>query len=201
MPFTKHATDLFISRRISQVTECGARDLSHEFPSSHCWISNVGLSGILCNHPPDHLRPFAIQLLRRIEMAFEDYSLARQALQDHVRGSRGRWSPYFRALSRFEAAIGHIYIAYDLYRKKAGKNFFASGDQSALDRLNRIYNELRHNPTDDDQMVWITNVGIQSKHHEVSFVELEALLIEYGDLADHLSSTSKSDKPPDLGPL
>ena len=51
MAITRHATDLFISTKIAEVTVVGANDVSREFRSSTSWVSSFGLSVILQNHP------------------------------------------------------------------------------------------------------------------------------------------------------
>jgi hypothetical protein len=45
MGFTKHATDLFISRKIADVVAVGATDVSSEFQSSAAWVALIRFRG------------------------------------------------------------------------------------------------------------------------------------------------------------
>lgn len=189
MGFTRHATDLFLSSKIAQVTVVGASDVSLEFPESGRWVSSFGLSVILCDHPPAQHRQFALQFVRRVEMAFAEYSLARGFLVDLV-GNPGRWSPYYRALYHFEAAIAQLYLAHDGGRKALAKSLFQSGDGSVLDRLNKIFNASKHELASSDQTVWITNAGLSTGIPAVTFAEIEDLLRECGRIADRIVGQS-----------
>jgi hypothetical protein len=92
-------------------------------------------------------------------MAFAEYSRAVECLKDLVGGGQGRWSPYFRTLYYFEAAIAQLYLAYDNMREKLGQNEFQSGDGSVLDRLNKVFNASKHDIAATEQPVWLTNEG------------------------------------------
>src|SRR5687767_11306688 len=113
MPFTPAAVDEFISKKIAQVTSCGATDVAPEFPNAGRWVSGFGLVVMFNNQPAPEYRHFALQLVRRTEMTLAHYKDGGDALLDLVTGHRGRWSPYFKALSYFEDAIGQLYQAYD----------------------------------------------------------------------------------------
>jgi len=189
MPFTKHAVEIFISDKITKVTECNVSNLYAEFPSAKDWISGFGLMVIFVNQPQAEMRPLALQFLRRVEMGLAEYSRAREELQDLVFGSRGRWSPYFRALYHFEAAISQIYQAYDYSRKALNTRYFDSNDGSPLDRLNRIYNISKHELAAQDQPVWISNRGIETAKVQITFSEIETLLRSFGRIAMKLTST------------
>ena len=60
MPFTPDAVTVFISARITQVTRCGAKDVSPEFPEYKNWISAFGMKVIFQNHVPEPRRPLAL---------------------------------------------------------------------------------------------------------------------------------------------
>jgi hypothetical protein len=188
MAFTKHATDLFISAKIAAVTAVGASDISREFQSSASWLSSFGLCVIIQNHPPEQNRQFALQFIRRVEMAFAEYSRSVECLADLVGGGQGRWSPYYRALYYFEAAVAQLYLAYDSTRKKLGQNDFTSGDGSVLDRLNKVYNASKHDLASSEQVTWVTNDGISTSGSSVTFAELEDLLRQDGRIADRITN-------------
>ena len=183
MGFTRHAIDL-ISEKIGEVTKCGATDVAKEFPASAAWVSTFGLCVIFQDHPPAENRPYALQFVRRVEMAFAEYSRASEHLADFVTTGPRQWSPYFRALYHFESAISQLYLAYDGAREKLGKNYFVSGDDSDLDRLNKIYNASKHQIANAEQSLWITDDGVCAAGASISFVELEQLLRSYARIAN-----------------
>lgn len=193
MGFTRHATDLYISEKIGQVTKCGTTPVGMEFPALTAWVSAFGLCVILQDHPPAQNRQFALQFIRRVEMACAEYSRASEYLADLIAGGSGRWSPYFRALYHFEAAISQLYLAYDGARKKIANDYFASGDGSDLDRLNKIYNASKHQIATAEQTLWITNDGVCAEDASISFAELEELLRSCAHIANRI--TNQSDEP------
>ena len=186
MGFTRQAIDLFISEKIGQVTKCGATDVAKEFPASATWVSTFGLCVIFQDHPPAQNRPYALQFVRRIEMAVAENSRASDHLSNLASGGPGRWSPYFRALYHFEAAISQLYLAYDGARRKLGNDYFASGDGSDLDRLNKIYSASKHQIASAEQTLWITNDGVCADGTSISFVELEQLLRSYARIVNRI---------------
>lgn len=188
MPFTPAALNQFISKKIVEVTACGARDVSLEFPTASKWVSCFGLVVIFNDQPKPEYRHFALQFVRRTEMALTHYKSAHGALRDLIDGHRGRWSPYFKALSYFEDAMSQLYQAYDSSRKVLGKPLFASGDGSPLQRLNQLYNTSRHELADTEQPVWITNQGLESESAVLAFGELEELLQTCGRLSEKITS-------------
>jgi hypothetical protein len=107
-----------------------------------------------------------------------------------VSGSRGRWSQYFRALYHFEAAIAPLYQAHDYSRKLINTKLFALGDNSPLDRLNKIYGASKHQLAILDQPVWLTNEGIETADAKISFSELEELMRSCARIAMKLTRTS-----------
>lgn len=195
MPFTRHAVDTFISNKIAKVTECNIGDLYSEFPAARDWVSAFGLMVIFVNQPREEIRPFALQFVRRLEMAFAEYARAREVLQSFVSANEGQWSPYFRALYHVEAAISQLYQAFDLSRKKLDTKLFDTNDGSPLSRLNEIYNTSRHQLATEDQPIWITNQGVETETHGISFPELEELLRSCARIATKLTSTTSPDGP------
>lgn len=209
MPISKYAIETFISKKITEVNECNVADLYAEFPSAKKWLSGFGLMVIFTNQPPYENRPFALQFLRRVEAAFSEYALAREELQRLISEGNGGWSPYYRALYHFEAALGQLYQAYDYSRKKLGLEEFKSGDGSPLDRLNKIHDTSKHQLANEDQPVWITNNGIETdvaikskkdtktnkkeitfREIKITFKEVEALMRKYGEIAMALSDST-----------
>jgi hypothetical protein len=178
MPFTTAAIDLYVSERVGAVTVCGASDIRTEFPSASHWISSLGMRSMFQAEPPIEVRHWAIQFVRHTEMALRHYESARTSLLDLVNGSRGRWSPYFSALSYFEDAIARLYQAFGCFMKAYSRRFFEPDDGSPLQKLNHIYNAIKHASAEAEQPVWITDTGISTEKYLITFEELESLLRE-----------------------
>lgn len=174
MPFTNYAIEAFISNRITKVTECRMADLSAEFPNAGTWVSGFGLMVIFTNQPREEIRPFALQFVRRVEMALAEYSRAREQLQDLIAGNP-RWSPYYRALHHVEIAIALLYQAYDFSRKALDQRLFESGDGSSVQRLNLIYGVTKHQCATAEDPVWLSNEGIETAQARLTFTEFEDL--------------------------
>jgi hypothetical protein len=178
MPFTKAAVEKFISEKATEVSLCGAADMLQQVPESKHWLSNFGLSVIFHDFPPEEMRPFAINFIRRINAAFVEYALARQEVLELVKDGHGRWSPYFRALNHFEVAIGQLYLAMDSVHKRANHKFFESGDGSFEENLNLIYNASKHQIAQNDLPVWFSNTGVHTSNSSLAFDEIEDYMLK-----------------------
>jgi hypothetical protein len=164
-------------------------DLTVEFPNSKNWVSGFALMAIFVNQPPKEKRPFALQFVRRIEMAIAEYARMRAEVQDLLYGPR--WSPYYRALHHGEVAAAMLYQAYDLTRKKLKlPNNFEPGDGSALQRLNCIYNASKHVAADTQDPVWLSNFGIHTAEGNLLYSEFEDLARSLARIAEQITSTN-----------
>ena len=188
MPFTKYAVETFISSKVTGVTECRITDLSAEFPNSNNWVSGFGLMVIFVNQPPEVMRPFAIQFVRRTEMAIAEYMRMRAEVQDLISGNP-RWSPYYRALHHGETAAAMLYQAYDHSRKKLKTQLFESNDGSSLQRLNLLYTTSKHQTADAQDPVWLSNEGFHTANVTLLFSEFEELARSCARVAESLTST------------
>jgi hypothetical protein len=190
MSFTDAAVETFISNKIPQVTECNAKDLAEEFPDAPKWVSGFGLLVMFNDQPPEPHRPFVLRLLTRAQMAFDDYSLARNALLELTKSSQGMWSPYFRAMSRFESVLALVYQTLDSVAKRTQKKLFQSNDGSTEDRLNKLYNASKHTIAQIEYPLWLTNAGIETSGAGLAYQELEELLRSLAAVARRWSSTA-----------
>ena len=186
MPFTKAAVGLFISKRAAEVSACGLSNMKRNILESENWLSNIGLSIYFHDFPPEELRPFAINFIRRISAAFDQYDLARREVLALVKDGHGRWSPYFKALSHLEVTIGQLYVAMDSARKRTGCDFFKRGDGTVEDKLNRLYNASKHQIAADELPVWFSNFGVHSSDVLVTFEEIEGYMLKMASMVKGL---------------
>ena len=173
MPFTKSAIEVFISSKASAVTKCGAKDMIATVPESAHWLSNVGLAIIFNDFPPADMRPFVINFIRRVYVAFIEYDLARQEVLKLVKDGNGRLSPYFVALAHFEITVAQLYLALDSVRKFSNHDFFKTGDGSFEEYLNMIYNSSKHQLAGAELPVWFSNEGIDCANAALTFDDIE----------------------------
>jgi hypothetical protein len=178
VPFTKAAVEEFISKKAAEVSLCGAADMQQQVPDSKHWLANFGLSVMFNDFPPEEMRPFAINLIRRITAAFVEYGLARQEVLELVQDGHGRWSPYFGALNHFEVTISQLYMAMDSVHKQANHKFFESGDRSFEENLNLIHNTSKHQIAHDELPVWFSNSGVHTSKASLSFDEIEDYMLK-----------------------
>lgn len=192
MPLTKYSLDNFVSQQLSQLTECNAPDVVRQFKESNFWISNFILNSILRYQVDQRLRTFAYSYLRKAEAAFFEYDLARNSLFEFVNNSTKKPSAYFKSLTHFEFALSMLCQSYQLAKRISNEKFYEKGDGTHYEKLNKIYDEIRHFkpdnlPTNHFHPVWVTNHGIQIENILLNFGELESLLVEVGCFADKLS--------------
>lgn len=105
-------------------------------------------------------------------------------------------------------------MGYEILRKVAKRKVFQNGDGSEYERLNHLYNRLKHTesaierdqiPKDSTLPVWMTNAGLQSADSNLSWQELANLLAELSSLAsvleDPLTARERFDAVRDDKPL
>ena len=196
MLLTNYALDKFVSQQLSQLTECNVFNVAERYSQAKHWVSNFVLNSMFGGSVLEEGRIFTFFFLRRAEAAFTEYESACQALIEFVNAPSKRPSLYFRALHHFEMTIAMLWQAYDLTKKALNHKLFNKGDGSDYERLNWIYNVSRHfNPLDlpsgQIHVIWLTNAGIQTEKHGVSFPELEEFLVEIGNLANSISQAKR----------
>ena len=201
-----YATDAFVSQDLSELTTCNALEIVSRFPESPHWIGNFTLNSMFGHQVGMDARRFCLAFLRRAEAAFFNYELAREALSQFAEALKvgpRKTSLYFRALHFFEVCLAMQWQAISLFARLSPEKPFKKGDGSDYEKLNRIYNESKHYdpaglPPNLLHAVWITNEGISIQDVCLTFGELEGLLVELGNIADHASSCGwDKPKPPD----
>jgi len=205
--------DKFVAHKMSELTECGAPELSME----SSWLNDFILSSFSRNHPPDR-RAHPFEFIRRTEGAFSTYREARAALIEYIEAaSSSVISPYFRALLYFELCLSQCWQGCDLIKgvikitegkEKAKEILFKEGDNTDMERLYEIYTDSRHylaggtawsaasgQPWTHPTTTWITNRGIESARcpSGLSFPELVEILLSMGHLAGKLSRFEPAD--------
>lgn len=196
MPFTKFALNKYFSQEISQLTECNAPSIVKLFSQSENWVANFFLNSVFGSSIDQNQRAFGFGFLRRAETAFLEYEMARNFLIDFINNSPNKPSLYLKSLTHFEISISMVYQAYQLLMSESSDKLFVKNDGSPIQKLNTIYNSFRHFkpsnlPPNHFHVMWISNNGLQIENCDLSFNELEEIMIEIGNLADRISKICK----------
>lgn len=197
MRISNYALDKFVSQELSRLTACAPRGLADEFPERSSWLNQFILRRIFHNHVPDDRAALAFALIRRAEAAIDEWELACQTTTRDMRSP----SAYFKALRHFESCVAAIWQGLDFGRRALGIRLFQQGDGSAEERLNFLYNRSRHFdpqalPTGDLHAVWLTNDGIHTHEHSITFEEAREILATLARIANGIVTGPEPSGPP-----
>jgi hypothetical protein len=202
--------DAYVAHKISTLTECNMRNASH---LKEPWLINFILSSAFVATVAEPDKAYFFNFLRRVEGAFIEYKLAREALKEFIEARKhkpeeNRISPYFRALLHFEIFIAQLFQAYEFLRTKSGMNFFTKGSGTIIEKFHKLYNSSKHMdkwiakgriPPKATVVIWITNKGLESKDEEsndirLSFDEMYEALKETAKFAQRISNLGVNQK-------
>jgi hypothetical protein len=197
VPLTLQGLDAFVSQGLSGLTRLTARTLAEDFPDRLDWINEFVLHRIFHNHVRDQSAALAFVLLRRAEAAIDEWELACASSKGDLRSA----SVYFKVLRHFETCIANLWQGLDFGRRALGRKLFESGDGSAYDRLNQVYNCSRHFdpmqlPQGDLHAVWLTNDSVVIDKCQVSFEEIRDAISVLAHIASKIARGPNSDVVP-----
>jgi hypothetical protein len=194
-PLTNHAKDSYIAPELSNFTEAAIPDMgSHAGQVSH-WLDNHVLNVMLRGSWEPPLSTYVFNFLRRATNSFRTHGAARQATLDSLARSNQSPSLYCEALFHWEAYLGQSWHTFKLLEKAFSLELFRKGSASELQRLNALYNQMKHVesqiecaqiPAGATVPVWLTNDGLKSTDAVLSFVETGRILEVVASWADVL---------------
>ena len=143
------------------------------------------------------MNAYAYNFLRRTQHAFSEHHNARESTLGFL--SCGGQSPqrYVTALFHWENFLSQSWHAYALILKAWDGTAFRKNDGSLLQRLNAMYNQMKHveSRIDSGQMipgatvpVWLEDQGLRSVDVKLTYHETADVLKELSQLADTLSN-------------
>lgn len=185
------ALDTYIAHRLSELTTCGAQELTIETK----WLNTFILKTIFNYQLDNKTRAYLFNFIRRSEMALAAYIEARSQLEQYLNTPRNVISPYFLSLAQFEICVSQCYQGYELLARAADTNLYENGDGSVEERLQIVYVDTKHMdrmidggklPEPATSSIWITNTGLESSRGSISFQELHGLLENMHQLAEKL---------------
>lgn len=194
MPLTHSALDMFVSQEMSRLTNCAPQSLADEFPEHNHWLDQFVLRRIFHNHIREDRAALAFVLVRRAAAALDEWELACVAASN-VQTLSG----YFKMLRHMENCISALWQGLEFIRRALQVKLFDKGDGSSYERLNWVYNVGRHFdpqelPSGNLHRLWISNDGVNTQEHVVTFVELrDAIKYLAGLVQEFAGSSPKAD--------
>jgi hypothetical protein len=198
MSLTHDALDTFVSQDLSKLTSCAPQSLESEFPERGDWLNQFVLRRFFQNHVAEEHAALVFIFLRRAEAAIDEWELACQAAREGVQQP----SVYFKTLRHVESCLAALWQGFDFGMSALGTELFTKGDGSPYERLNWLYNKGRHFdahtlPAGDLHALCLTNDGLHSREHAVTFEEMREALRVLGRMADKITgNTPKAPSAP-----
>jgi hypothetical protein len=180
--FSNELLDSFVAPELSKLTRVGAPALDTQPDYLRVAFMNhvFGL-----RYKRKALLHVSITFLKRTMTATDEYRAGRESLTryiDCLSRQAHDLKAYLSALSHFEQCIGSVYQCVELFDKvntwlvPSHPRAFSKGDGSDLQRINELNNILKHFTPEQAEKtsapVWITDTGLSSATHCVSFDEL-----------------------------
>lgn len=201
MPISNYAKDHFVAPKLSSLTSCGMPEIA--FPEVP--FATVILGQIFVNPLGQTEIRLLINILRWIDGAFASYTAARKELVAYTSGPISSLSNFYRAVLHIEqciAAAQHSEKLSDAVYKILGSTHRPGSD--AGKRLRLLYNTSKHidERIEEGELldnatlpIWLTNEGIESKDHLLTFTELANFMLDYVALIDSLPKQYQADGP------
>ena len=193
--------DEFMATDASGFTEAAVPEIGSTHPGSKHWVSNYFLNSVFRGQYGSPTRELVAVLLRRVTIAFEEYDLAKARTDEFVQRRLDGQQPmrvYLSALHHWEQCVAAAWQAVAAWTKLTGEQAFEpdADSPSAEERLNHLYNGSKHTdskivtpgqmPESGPLAVWLTNEGLRSVEHLLTWSELAEVLDELAKAADLL---------------
>jgi hypothetical protein len=134
---------------------------------------------------PLKTRVQTFNFIRRAQVAFDEYVLARRAYRKFF--SDRNQAFYLDALHHFEVCLASAHQGHEALFEMTGGKFFDSRGQGRAElnwRMNRLYNSAKHASDfikrtsfkGDMLTVWISNDGLETRNEKMTFGELAEIL-------------------------
>jgi hypothetical protein len=189
--------DRYAAPGISRFTEASIPDVAGEFNESKHWLSNHFLNRAIGESrfkPPHAL--LVLNNLRATQFLFYEYSAARDLTLKYLASSDAgnpRLADYFRCVHHWSSTLLQYSIAVDTWNKfvqgldPTAEKVFSSDDGSREQRAYQIAMAIKHTTSqkaEESFPVWLSNLGLISFSHKVSYPELADNLRDAGKMAD-----------------
>lgn len=193
--YSTEILDAHIAPGASSFTHAEIPDMAAWDKESPHYVANFFLNSAFTATFAPPMNAYAYNFLRRVQFAFSEHDLARESTLRFL--STGSQSPrsYVDALFHWECFLGQAWHAYALLITAWEGKAFDKGDGSVEQRLNALYNQMKHveSRIEHNQMipgatvpVWLTNTGLQSVDAVLSYAETGEVLKDLAKYANAL---------------
>jgi len=195
--FSSAVLDTHIAPGVSIFTAADIPDMSSWSKESSHWIANYFLNSALGVSFSPPMNAYAYNFIRRAQYAFSEHALARGSTLAFI--AHGGHSPrnFADVLFHWECFLGQAWHAYGILITAWKGKAFEKNDGSVEQRLNALYNQMKHveSRIDNAQIipgatvpVWLENQGLRSIDTNLTFSETGEVLKELARYADALSN-------------
>jgi hypothetical protein len=191
--FSSYAQDTFIAPGVSTFNTAEIPDMSRYDSESSHWVADLFLNSMFRGRWEPPANAYVYNYVRRAEAAFSEHALAREATLKFLANEGQSPSLYAAAVLHWEFFLGQSWQGYALLARLASHSggeprdtmIFARGDGSIEERLNKLYNAMKHEEKriaagqileGATVPVWLTNEGIQSTDAFLMFGETAEIL-------------------------
>lgn len=195
--FSSSILDTHIAPGVSTFTAANIPDMNSWSKESSHWIGNYFLNSAFNAAFSPPMNAYAYNFLRRAQYAFSEHHLARDSTLAFIAGGGQSPKGYADALFHWECFLGQAWHAFSILVTAWEGKAFEKNDGSVEQRLNAIYNQMKHveSRIDNAQMipgatvpVWLSNEGLLSVDAKLTYEETAELLKELAKYADALSN-------------
>lgn len=193
--FSAHILNKNLAPGISALTSVEIPDASLLSKESPHWVGNFFLNCTFRGAFTPPMHAYAYNYLRRAQHAFAEHQIARDCTMAFLASEGKSLSHYIDALYHWECFLGQAWHAFALLVKAWNGKAFEKNDGSVEQRLNALYNQMKHveSRIENGQMiadttvpVWLENDGLRSIDTHLSFAETAEVLRELAKYADAL---------------
>jgi hypothetical protein len=193
--FSAALLDSNLAPGVSAFTRAEIPDIAAFSKESTHWVANFFLNCSFRGAFAPPMNAYALNYLRRSQNAFAEYIAAGQLTSSFLSSGGQSVTSYTGALYHWECFLGQAWHAYAILMTAWNGKAFERNDGSVHQRLNSLYNEMKHveSRIDNAQMipgatvpVWLENAGLRSVDAHLSFAEAAEILRELAEYADAL---------------
>lgn len=193
--FSSDLLNKHIAPGLSTFTEADIPDMSSCSKESPHWIANFFLNSAFTASFAPPMNVYAYNFLRRAQYAFSEHHYARESTVAFL--SNGGQSPtrYAAALFHWECFLGQAWHAFNILVTAWDGKAFEKNDKSIEQRLNALYNQMKHveSRIDNGQMIpgatvpiFLEKEGLRSVDAGLTYSETGEILKELAKYADAL---------------
>lgn len=195
--YSTQILDTHIAPGVSSFTQAEIPDMSTWDKESAYYVANFFLDSAFTATFAPPMNAYAYNFLRRVQYAFSEHHLARESTLRFLSTGAQSLGPYVDALFHWENFLGQCWHAYALLITAWEGKAFKKGDGSVEQRLNALYNQMKHveSRIENNQMipgatvpVWLTNAGLQSVDAALTYAETGEVLKDLAKYANALMS-------------